>query len=133
MYKFIKEGYTGGSVDVYKPTLINIDNNKKKKITRYDVNSLYPFAMKTYPMPCDFPTYFEGDILKDNNLSNDYKNKGYGNSEVDIIAPKIKIPLLQTRLKLIMVIEQFHLEETEQEITFLMSNITQKNMVINLR
>ena len=39
----------------------------------------------------------------DNNLSNDYKNKGkpYGIFEVDIIAPQhIKIPILQTKIKI---------------------------------
>jgi hypothetical protein len=105
MYKFIKQSYTGGSVDVYKPTLINDNNqnqNKNKKIFRYDVNSLYPFAMKNFAMPCGEPIYFEGDILLNNDLSNDYKNNGkpYGIFEVDIIAPNIKIPLLQTKIKI---------------------------------
>ena len=35
--KNIKKGYTGGSVDVYKPT--------GKNISRYIVNSLYPFVV----------------------------------------------------------------------------------------
>jgi len=99
MFNFIKQAYTGGSVDIYKPSLYN---NHNKKIFRYDVNSLYPFAMKNYPMPCDYPIYFEGNILLNNDLSNEYKNNGkpYGIFEVDIIAPNIKIPLLQTKLKI---------------------------------
>lgn len=91
MYNFIKESYTGGSVDVYKPT------SDSQKVYRYDVNSLYPFAMKNYPMPIRKPVYFEGDIL---NINLDFKNKPYGIFEVDIETPSnIKIPILQTRIK----------------------------------
>lgn len=58
MYDFIKESYTGGSVDVYKPK-----PSYNKKVYRYDVNSLYTYAMKNYPMPVGSPTYFEGEYL----------------------------------------------------------------------
>jgi hypothetical protein len=53
-------------------------------------------------MPCGNPIYFEGDILLDKSLSNDYKNNGkpYGIFEVDVLAPKIKIPILQTKIKI---------------------------------
>jgi len=92
MYNFIKKSYTGGSVDVYKPIPTN-----NSKIYRYDVNSLYPFVMKNYSMPCGTPIYFEGDILKSLNGG----EKPFGIFEVDIEAPAdIKIPLLQTRVKL---------------------------------
>jgi len=47
MFNDIKQGYTGGSVDVYKPT--------GQHIYRYDVNSLYPYVMKSYPMPVGNP------------------------------------------------------------------------------
>jgi hypothetical protein len=88
---FIKDSYTGGSVDVFKPTS---DNNKAY---RYDVNSLYPYVMKSYPMPTGIPIYFEGDILN-KYLNNN--NKPFGIFEVDIETPlDIKIPLLQTRIK----------------------------------
>ena len=40
---FIKKGYTGGAVDVYKPY--------GKYVYRYDVNSLYPYIMTEFPMP----------------------------------------------------------------------------------
>jgi hypothetical protein len=94
IYNFIKRSYTGGSVDVYTPF-----NESDEKVFRYDVNSLYPYAMKSFPMPTGNPVYFEGDILK----TSDYTNKPYGIFEVDIIAPpagtNIKYPLLQTRIK----------------------------------
>lgn len=91
MYEFIKKSYTGGSVDVYKPK-----PSSNKKVYRYDVNSLYPYAMKQYPMPVNDPTYFEGDILQ----NYDPENKPFGIFEVYIIAPsQIKYPLLQQRVK----------------------------------
>jgi len=105
MYNYIKKSYTGGSVDVFKPTSITYDkktlfssnNTSNKKTYRYDVNSLYPFAMKNYPMPSGSPIYFEGDILK----TWDKKEKPYGIFEVEVNSPlDIKIPLLQTRVKL---------------------------------
>ncbi len=96
IYDFIKHSYTGGSVDVYKPTPPLDSEGKPKKIYRYDVNSLYPYVMKSYPMPVGYPTYFEGDILK-SYVSGD---KPFGIFEADIMAPSdIKIPLLQTRVK----------------------------------
>jgi|SRR5580693_8814766 hypothetical protein len=80
-------------VDVYKPK-----PSPNKKVYRYDVNSLYPYAMKNYPMPVGSPTYFEGDILQDSDY--DPNNKPFGIFEVDVVAPSnIKLPLLQTRIK----------------------------------
>ena len=91
IYLFIKESYTGGAVDVFKPYGTNI--------YRYDVNSLYPFIMKNYPMPVGNPTFFEGnsnllqDIVKD-------KNK-FSFVEVELTCPlDLNIPLLTTRYKL---------------------------------
>ena len=63
MYEFIKDSYYGGAVDVYKPY--------GKNVYRYDVNSLYPYIMKNYPMPVGQPTIVDGDssfietIIKD--------------------------------------------------------------------
>lgn len=99
MYNFIKDSYTGGSVDVYKSCSGKEINSsvEREKIYRYDVNSLYPFAMKNYPMPVGTPIYFEGDIL---NVNSNIKEKPFGIFEVDIISPEnIEIPLLQTRIK----------------------------------
>lgn len=91
MFEFIKESYTGGSVDVYKPT------SDGKKVYRYDVNSLYPYVMKKYPMPTGIPIYFEGNILS---LNTSNEDRPFGIFEVDIISPdNIKTPILQTRIK----------------------------------
>lgn len=46
---FIRRGYYGGHADVYKPYGENL--------YYYDVNSLYPFIMKTFPMPCGVPVW----------------------------------------------------------------------------
>lgn len=127
IYNFIKKAYTGGNVDVYKPTPTSIPHPtlpsadapatvyevEKKKIFSYDVNSLYPYAMKSYPMPVGNPIYFEGDILIQGNvvnksLSNQSKITGpqlgeakpFGIFEVEIETPDdLKIPLLQTKVK----------------------------------
>lgn len=47
---FIRKGYYGGHADVYKP--------RGKNLYYYDVNSLYPFVMKEYPMPCGVPVWY---------------------------------------------------------------------------
>jgi len=86
MYDFFKLGFTGGSVDVYKPYGVNI--------YRYDVNSLYPYVMHSLPVPIGNPSYFEGDILK-------LKKKPYGIFEVIVTSPSdMKVPILQNRFKL---------------------------------
>ena len=57
VFDFIRESYTGGSTDMYKPSGQNI--------YAYDVNSLYPFVMKDneYPPRRGGPiNEFEGDI-----------------------------------------------------------------------
>jgi len=46
---FIRRGYFGGHTDVYKP--------KGENLYYYDVNSLYPYVMKIYPMPIGKPTW----------------------------------------------------------------------------
>lgn len=86
IYDFIKQSYTGGSVDVYKPV--------GKNIHRYDVNSLYPFVMHNNFMPTGNPIYFEGDILK-------IDSNSFGFFEVKVIAPdNLNIPILQTKIKI---------------------------------
>jgi hypothetical protein len=83
--KDIRQGYTGGAVDMYIP--------KGKNIYCYDVNSLYPFVMKEYPMPVGKPTLFEGDIRK-------IDPNAFGFFYCEIIAPdNIKNPIIQTHVK----------------------------------
>lgn len=85
MFNDIKKSYTGGIVDVYKPYGENIYH--------YDVNSLYPFVMKEFPMPVGEVHYFEGDITK-------IEDKPFGFFEVEVMTPfNLNIPLLQTRIK----------------------------------
>src|SRR5258708_4215629 len=57
--KDIRQGYTGGSVDIYIP-----ESKVGKKIKCYDVNSLYPSQMHSQLMPVGIPNYFNGNILK---------------------------------------------------------------------
>lgn len=54
---FIRESYTGGSVDAYSPSV-------ESKFYCFDINSLYPYCMGKYAMPIGSPTHFYGDILK---------------------------------------------------------------------
>lgn len=46
---FIRRGFYGGHVDVYKPCGLNLHY--------YDVNSLYPYVMQKYPMPSGVPVW----------------------------------------------------------------------------
>lgn len=85
LYNFIKKGYTGGAVDVYKPS--------GKFIYRYDINSLYPYIMKEFPMPINYPVFIEGDI-------SDFDLNQLAFIEVEVETPEnLNIPFLQTRIK----------------------------------
>ena len=55
--KDIRQGYTGGAVDMYIP-----ENTDNTEIYAYDVNSLYPFSMDEKAMPTGKPIFFKGDI-----------------------------------------------------------------------
>lgn len=86
IYDFIKNGYSGGSVDVYKPF--------GKNINCYDVNSLYPSQMLKQDMPVGNPIFFEGDISK-------IEKDPFGFFEVEIKTPNdLNVPILQTRVKI---------------------------------
>lgn len=110
IYKFIKKSYTGGSINVYKPTHNpsievnpNLFNDNKIFLRSTDVNSLYPFAIKHFLMPSGQSIYFKGDILSLQSSTNNIKdenNKPFGIFEVDIESPSdMKIPLLQYKIK----------------------------------
>nr|YP_009487185.1 hypothetical protein [Russula compacta]AWB36087.1 hypothetical protein [Russula compacta] len=84
----IREGYTGGAVDMYIPT-----NKPGVKTYCYDVNALYPSQMFKQVMPVGNATYFKGDIRKEN-------LNAFGFFYCKITAPdKIKHPILQTHVK----------------------------------
>ena len=86
MFNDLSLSYTGGRTDVFIP------ESKGEKLNAYDVNSLYPSVMKSCFMPVGKIRRFEGDItLIDPNA--------FGIFEANIIAPKMKIPLLQTKIK----------------------------------
>ena len=86
--KDIRQGYTGGAVDMYIPK-----PPKGTKIYCYDVNSLYPAQMKSQPMPVGTPTYFKGDITK-------VDKDAFGFFYCKIEAPdNILHPILQTHVK----------------------------------
>lgn len=99
----IRQSYTGGSTDMYIPNLSNniiYDDNgnmvniEDKKIYAYDVNSLYPFVMKSFKYPIGKPTYFKGDITK-------VDPNAFGFFYCNIISPKnLNIPILQTHHKM---------------------------------
>lgn len=93
LYKDIKNSYTGGSVDVYKPV--------GKNIYRYDVNSLYPFVMSKYPSPVGNVYKFNGDILKyKSELSCMDNENSFGFFKVKVTTPpNLKVPILQTKVK----------------------------------
>jgi len=57
VYDFIRESYTGGSTEMYKPA-----PPKGTKVHCYDVNGLYPYQMKSWGMPTGVIRQFEGDI-----------------------------------------------------------------------
>lgn len=67
-------------------------NQQVKNIYRYDVNSLYPYVMKSFPMPVGNISYFEGDITQINPNT-------FGIFEVEVTAPQnLHIPILQLRM-----------------------------------
>ena len=86
--KDIRQGYTGGSTEMFIPSIIG-----GKKIYAYDVNSLYPSVMKDKEYPIGSPTYFEGNILKQD-------SKAFGFFHCKIVAPSNLLhPILQLHHK----------------------------------
>lgn len=55
VYDFIKESFTGGATEMYKPV------SSSRNIYCYDVNSLYPFVMANNKFPVGQILQFEGD------------------------------------------------------------------------
>ncbi|KAF6165385.1 hypothetical protein GIB67_018829 [Kingdonia uniflora] len=83
--KFFRTAYYGGHANMYKPY--------GKNLYYYDVNSLYPFIMKTYPMPCGKPVW-------NGNMQSVDLPVIYGFIQAYIITPKnIDKPFLPIRDK----------------------------------
>lgn len=86
--KDIRQGYTGGAVDIFVPT-----NKEGTLVYCYDVNSLYPSVMKDNLMPVGKPKLFYGDIRK-------IDPNAFGFFYCKIITPdNLKHPILQTHVK----------------------------------
>lgn len=82
---FIRRAYYGGHTDTYKPY--------GEDLYYYDVNSLYPFVMKEFPMPGGVPVWH--GILEGKDL-----DSMFGFIEAYVVCPKtIKKPFLPYRDK----------------------------------
>ena len=82
---FIRRAYYGGHTDVYIP--------KGEDLYYYDVNSLYPFVMKEFPMPGGVPVWHSNLVGKD-------LDSLFGFIEAYVVCPKtIKRPFLPYRDK----------------------------------
>ncbi len=88
VFEDIKKSYTGGAVDMYIPF-----NNENEIIFGYDVNSLYPYVMRNFPMPVDNLNYFEGNIRN-------FDKDAFGFFYCEIETPdNLDHPILQTHVK----------------------------------
>jgi len=94
----IRESYTGGAVDVFRPhnrltTFFEKAEAFFIKLFYYDVNSLYPYVMAFNDMPIGKPIAFEGDIRN-------IDPNAFGFFLCKITSPEyLEHPLLQRRIK----------------------------------
>lgn len=92
----IRQSYTGGAVDVYKPhNKIGRFSLSKvfRKLFYYDKNSLFPFVMAFKAMPIGKPMAFTGDIRR-------FIPNAFGFFYCEIVSPpKLDHPILQRRVK----------------------------------
>jgi hypothetical protein len=113
-YNDIKQAYTGGATDMFIPTnllknnissssiLSNVFKNAWKVICilyYYDVNSLYPYIMSQFELPCGKIVYFEGNIYNENLIINNIIPQGVlGFYYCKVIAPtNLLHPIIQLR------------------------------------
>ncbi len=68
--QFIRKSYRGGIVDLFKPHLLNGFH--------YDVNSLYPYVMKNFPMPIGIGTW----VIEISNI-----DEFFGFAKVEVTSP----------------------------------------------
>ena len=89
--EFIRLSYYGGRTEVFKPFI--------KNGYHYDVNSLYPYVMKTYDFPVGFPEYMEGKDAERIYKMWERRGIGAGFLYCDIFVPDMHIPPLPKRDK----------------------------------
>jgi hypothetical protein len=92
LHSIIKRSYFGGICELYKPSGVNIKS--------YDVNSLYPFAMKFFKMPSGIPKYVKGTIENIKKfIENSTDEIPFGFYNVKVKAPlNLDKPFLPTKL-----------------------------------
>jgi hypothetical protein len=91
----IRQSYSGGAVDVYKPhnKIGSWFSKQYYKLFYYDVNSLYPSVMSRLLMPIGRPVAFEGDIRL-------VEPNAYGFFYCNITSPdNLQHPILQRRIR----------------------------------
>lgn len=87
--KFIRESYCGGRTEVFTPYL--------KWGYHYDVNSEYPFVMKTFKLPYGRPVMYDGDKARQQFKYWFNFNQGAGFLKCDIYIPEMFIPPLPVK------------------------------------
>lgn len=103
--KFIRESYCGGRTEVFTPYL--------KDGYHYDVNSLYPYVMKTFAIPFGKPKHYVGDAAR-NTFKYWYNTEqGAGFLKCDIDVPNtLFIPPLPVKRKGKLIFPVGHLSGT---------------------
>jgi hypothetical protein len=113
-YNDIKQAYTGGATDMFIPTNLLKNNISSSSILSkvfknawkvicilyyYDVNSLYPYIMSQFELPCGKIVYFEGNIYDENLIINNIIPQGVlGFYYCKVIAPtNLLHPIIQLR------------------------------------
>jgi hypothetical protein len=115
-YNDIKQAYTGGATDMFIPTNIPVTSIIEKvkniilkpgeiidfikNIYYYDVNSLYPYIMSLFELPCGKIVYFEGNIYNENLIINNIIPQNVlGFYYCKVIAPtNLLHPIIQLRI-----------------------------------
>nr|CAA36327.1 DNA polymerase [Neurospora intermedia] len=91
LHNIIKLSYFGGICELYKPFGVNIKS--------YDVNSLYPFAMKYFKMPSGIPKYVKGTLQNIVRFTDSICEVPFGFYNVKVKTPlNLDKPFLPTRL-----------------------------------
>ena len=85
LHHTLKRSFYGGITETY--------TSRGWDINSYDVNSLYPFTMRNFPMPTGKPQHFVGDPYR-------FSKDPFGFFKVKITAPlSLNKPFIPTRIK----------------------------------